>query len=115
LNFLIIYQGILSHDFIKIDFFNTLLTNQYAVTEHQTVLDPGHPQNFPGLFFKYEIEPISIRITASRRGVIQFITRMCGIVGGTYVTVGALLSFFRKIANVVKSTTSYSPVSKESE
>ena len=67
-------------------FSKILLTNQYSVTEHRKVMDEERPETFPGIFIKYTIEPISIRITAYRTGWVQFTTRVCGIIGGVYVT-----------------------------
>jgi hypothetical protein len=43
-----------------------------------------------GIFMTYEIEPILVQITESRGGFMHFLTRMCGVVGGIYVTVGLL-------------------------
>jgi hypothetical protein len=70
-----------------------MLTNQYSVTESQKILDPEHPDSFPGIFIKYDIEPISVRVTSSRLGLVQFTTRICGIIGGIYVTSGMIYSF----------------------
>ncbi|RUS17752.1 hypothetical protein BC937DRAFT_89543 [Endogone sp. FLAS-F59071] len=46
------------------------------------------PNPFAGLFFKYEIEPISVRITEQRQTFTHFLVRLCGIIGGAFVTVG---------------------------
>jgi hypothetical protein len=78
-------------------FNNIMLTNQYSVTEHQKVMDPTHPDSFPGIFVKYDIEPISVRVTSSRLGLVQFTTRVCGIIGGIFVTSGMVYSLFNWI------------------
>lgn len=77
---------------------NTILTSQYAVTDYYRTLDdrPGH-QGLPGVFLKYDIEPISVRVTAARQGFFHFITRLCGIIGGIFVTVGMGHRLIRKI------------------
>jgi hypothetical protein len=36
----------------------------------------------PGVFIKYDVEPISVKITETRTSFSHFLTRMCGIVGG---------------------------------
>lgn len=52
--------------------------------------------NFSGIFFKYDIEPISVRITEnSKIGFIKFLVRLCGLVGGVWVTA----AFSYKIIN----------------
>ncbi|KAJ3390202.1 Inorganic pyrophosphatase [Lobulomyces angularis] len=73
-----------------------LLTNQYAVTEHKTEMkDHGTP----GVFFRYDIEPISVRITEEKASsFIHFLVRMCGICGGTFVTIGIIHSIFLKFS-----------------
>ncbi|KAI8898274.1 endoplasmic reticulum vesicle transporter-domain-containing protein [Globomyces pollinis-pini] len=66
-----------------VTFFEGLIvTNQYAVTEFSHPVDPNNPDALPGIFIKYNIEPILVRITQLRRGFIEFITRTCGIIGG---------------------------------
>ena len=58
------------------------LTNQYAVTEFFHEVDEQKPDTFPGIFIKYNIEPILVRITDTRQSLVQFIKRICGIIGG---------------------------------
>ncbi|KAI8833052.1 endoplasmic reticulum vesicle transporter-domain-containing protein [Chytridium lagenaria] len=77
-----------------------LLTNQYAVTDYSRVINTeAGAVGIPGIFIKYEIEPISVRISESRSSFMHLLTRLCGIVGGVYVTVGIihnLLQFLRR-------------------
>ncbi|KAJ3242076.1 hypothetical protein HDU81_007830 [Chytriomyces hyalinus] len=82
-------------------FGSVVLTNQYAVTDYKKIV--GHETReagIPGIFMKYEIEPIVVRVTESRASFMHFLTRLCGITGGIYVTVGLmnnLIQFFMKI------------------
>ncbi|TPX69548.1 hypothetical protein SpCBS45565_g02255 [Spizellomyces sp. 'palustris'] len=63
-----------------------LLTSQYAVTDYTRSLTVDNKQGgLPGVFIKYEIEPILVRITESRQGFLHFLTRLCGIIGGTCI------------------------------
>lgn len=74
-----------------------ILTNQYAVTDHQRTIQ--NALGVPGIFIKYDIEPIEVRVTESRTGFMHYLTRLCGIVGGIYVSVGLLnnlLQFIQK-------------------
>ncbi|KAL2915427.1 hypothetical protein HK105_205043 [Polyrhizophydium stewartii] len=83
-------------------FSNVMLANQYAVTEFSHAIDPENPDTLPGIFIKYNIEPIMVRVTESRLGLVQFTTRMCGIIGGAYVTIGAILSGFHAVNSALK-------------
>ncbi|CDH51047.1 copii-coated vesicle protein [Lichtheimia corymbifera JMRC:FSU:9682] len=68
---------------------DVIITNQYAVTDSRKAAPDDRPSNMvPGIFFKYDIEPISVQISESRQSFIHFIVRLCGIVGGSVVTVG---------------------------
>ncbi|ORY42845.1 DUF1692-domain-containing protein [Rhizoclosmatium globosum] len=86
-------------------FGSVVLTNQYAVTDHKKIV--GHETKeagIPGIFMKYDVEPISVRVTESRASFMHFLTRLCGITGGIYVTVGLLnnlLQFGMKVYAVM--------------
>ncbi|KAF7720840.1 hypothetical protein EC973_005983 [Apophysomyces ossiformis] len=68
---------------------NILLTNQYAVTDSRKSIDENNAGGFvPGIFFKYDIEPISVHISENRASFTHFLVRLCGIIGGSVVTVG---------------------------
>ena len=83
-------------------FSSYIITNQYAVTEFSREIDIRHPDNAPGVFIKYDIEPLSVRITAKRLGIIQFTTRLCGVFGGVFVVSGLLLRLYQNIVKYIK-------------
>lgn len=56
-----------------------LTTSQFAVTDYAKTVATG---GIPGIFFKYDIEALSVRIVESRQSFLHFITRFCGIIGG---------------------------------
>lgn len=62
-------------------------TNQYAVSE--LARDMTGAMNPPGLFFKYDIEPIALTITDDRMPFRQFLVRLVNIVGGVVACTGA--------------------------
>ncbi|KAF9337899.1 hypothetical protein BG006_001886 [Podila minutissima] len=65
-----------------------LLTNQYSVSEFRKSF--GEDQGVPGLFFKYDFEPMTIMITEeSSMGLGHLLVRLAGLVGGYFVTAGA--------------------------
>ena len=61
----------------------TLSTNQYAVTEQSQEVSQ---MAIPGIFFKFDIEPVSLAITDSRTPLLSFIVRMVNIIGGVMVS-----------------------------
>lgn len=69
---------------------NVLLTNQYAVTDSRKSMSEERFMGgmVPGIFFKYDIEPISVQITESRGSFTHLLVRLFGIIGGSVVTVG---------------------------
>lgn len=61
-------------------------SNQYAVTEHMRHLAPGSGRGLPGVYFYYEVSPVSAIIEEKRRdgGFWRFFTSVCAIVGGSF-------------------------------
>ena len=75
-------------------------TNQYSVTDMDRVTEHGrgvpgtsHSTLSPntrelmevrgvGIFFKYDIEPMSLTIRERTTSLIQFLVRLAGIIGG---------------------------------
>ncbi|KAJ3160628.1 hypothetical protein HDU86_000387 [Geranomyces michiganensis] len=78
-----------------------ILTSQYAVTDYQRSIEDGGAGGVPGIFIKYDIEPISVRITESRMSFLAFLTRFCGILGGIFVSVGILLDVLRWLTSML--------------
>ncbi|KAL1925719.1 uncharacterized protein VTP21DRAFT_602 [Calcarisporiella thermophila] len=64
---------------------NILRTNQYAVSDHNKNIGTS---GVPGVFFKYDIEPILIQIHERRSSFLHFLVRLSGIVGGIWVCAG---------------------------
>ena len=62
----------------------TLTTNQYGVTEQSNTVP--HVSGVPGIFFKFDIEPVSLSITDSRTPLLSFTIRIVNIVGGVMVS-----------------------------
>ncbi|SGZ31393.1 BQ5605_C044g12165 [Microbotryum silenes-dioicae] len=61
----------------------TLDTNQYSVTDMSR--ETEHGRGVPGIFFKYDIEPMSLTIRERTATLLQFLVRLAGIVGGILV------------------------------
>jgi hypothetical protein len=56
-----------------------LSTSQYAVTENWRTFQHGH--GIPGIFFKYDIEPMSLVIRERTTTLYQFLIRLVGVIG----------------------------------
>jgi hypothetical protein len=61
---------------------NTVWTNQYAVTEQSHNVNE---MNVPGIFFKYDIEPILLLVSEERGGFMTFLARLVNVVSGVLV------------------------------
>lgn len=64
---------------------NTVFTNQYAVTEQSRPV----PENaIPGIFVKYDIEPILLTIAEEWAGFLGLVVRLVNVVSGVLVAGG---------------------------
>lgn len=61
-------------------------TNQYSVTD--MARETEHGRGVPGLFFKFDQEPMKLNIEERTMGFIDFAIRLAGIVGGILVCSG---------------------------
>ena len=76
----------------------TLSTNQYGVTEQSNTVSPT---GIPGIFFKFDIEPVSLYITDSRTPLMSFIVRIVNIVGGVMVSGGWIYGLWSSLLDGV--------------
>ena len=82
----------------------SLKTHQYSVTDRMRTLDHNRGSHgVPGIFFKYDLSAISVKIHEERKPLWQFLIRLCGIIGGVFATsgmlhmlIGAVFDFFSK-------------------
>ncbi|KAF7311831.1 hypothetical protein MIND_00193700 [Mycena indigotica] len=63
-----------------------LRTNQYSVTHYTRILD--HHSGTPGIFFKFDLDPMSITIHQRTTSFIQLIIRCVGVIGGVFTCMG---------------------------
>lgn len=75
-------------------FGRSLSTNQYSVTErNRTINHRQGSHGVPGIFFKFDMSAMMVEITEERQPFLQFLIRLCGIVGGIFATSGMIHSF----------------------
>ena len=55
----------------------------------------------PGIFFKFDIEPVSLAITESRTPLLRFLVQLVNIIGGVLVSGNWLYSMYDWLASVV--------------
>jgi len=60
----------------------TIFTNQYAVTEQSHIV--GERQ-VPGIFFKYDIEPMLLTVEESRDSFLRFVVKVVNVFSGVLV------------------------------
>jgi len=69
---------------------SSIQTNQFSVTEHQRIVNPGSGRGLPGVFFFYEVSPLHVEFVEKRLGWIQFLTSVCAVVGGAFSVMGMI-------------------------
>lgn len=79
---------------------NLVYTNQYAATSQSHAI-PENPYNIPGVFFKYNIEPILLLINEERSSFLGLIVRLVNVVSGVMVTGGWLYQLSGWLVEVV--------------
>lgn len=77
-----------------------LFTNQYSVTE--SFRPRRGTATLPSVFFMYDLSPIMVHISESRRSFIHFLTSLCAIVGGVFTVSGLLDSILYNVLRKYK-------------
>lgn len=62
----------------------TIFTNQYAVTDEERIIKHGEP-TVPGIFFKYDIEPLMLAVEERRDSFMSFVLKIVNVVSGVFV------------------------------
>ncbi|XP_076471657.1 endoplasmic reticulum-Golgi intermediate compartment protein 2-like isoform X1 [Babylonia areolata] len=72
---------------------NNVDTYQFAVTErNRTINHKEGSHGVPGIFVKYDLSSLLIRVREEHKPYWQFLVRMCGIIGGVFCVSGMLQS-----------------------
>ncbi|EHK98312.1 putative ER-derived vesicles protein 41 [Glarea lozoyensis 74030] len=61
---------------------DTIFTNQYAVTEQSHEVNE---RSVPGIFFKYDIEPMLLTVEESRDSFLRFVVKVVNVFSGVLV------------------------------
>uniref|UniRef100_A0A3B4YQF3 Endoplasmic reticulum-Golgi intermediate compartment protein n=1 Tax=Seriola lalandi dorsalis TaxID=1841481 RepID=A0A3B4YQF3_SERLL len=77
-------------------------THQYSVTERERVINhAAGSHGVSGIFMKYDISSLMVKVTEQHMPLWQFLVRLCGIIGGIFSTTGMLHSMVGFLVDVV--------------
>lgn len=77
-------------------------THQYAVTEQDRVINhAAGSHGVSGIFMKYDISSLMVKVTEQHMPLWQFLVRLCGIIGGIFSTTGMLHGMVGFLVDVV--------------
>lgn len=74
-------------------------TNQYSVTHYTKYIE--HGQGAPGIFFRYDIDPMAIEVHQRTTYFHDFFIRVVGVIGGVWVCARWAFKIGGKAAEVV--------------
>lgn len=89
-----------------------LHTHQYSVTDYTRQIE--HGKGVPGIFIKYDIEPLQMTIRERSTSFVQFLVRLAGVLGGVWVCVGYAFRVTNRLTNFANNVTSSDRDSPES-
>ncbi|KXN91763.1 Endoplasmic reticulum-Golgi intermediate compartment protein 2 [Leucoagaricus sp. SymC.cos] len=76
-----------------------LQTNQYSVTHYTRTLQ--HNDGTPGIFFKFDLDPMNITIHQKTTTFVQLMIRCVGVIGGIFVCMGYAIRITTRAVEVV--------------
>lgn len=74
-----------------------ILTSQFATTEFRKQYSEEQQQFVPGIFIKYDFEPILVRISEHTVSFLTFLIHVGAIIGGVWTCVRMGLNYARLI------------------
>lgn len=80
-------------------------SNQYSLSEQFVRLDlltAMQTGSAPGIYFYYDFYPVMIEYHEKKPGFLQFLTRICGIIGGIFTVAGVFDSIFHRANESLK-------------
>lgn len=80
---------------------NIIRTSQYAVTDYSRVVE--HGRGVPGIFFKFDLEGLSMTVQERTTTLYQFLIRLVGVIGGVWTTAAFALRVLARAEREVKT------------
>lgn len=79
-------------------FLKKQLTYQYSVKDYERPINHfTGSHGTPGVFFKYDMSALKVKVIQERDSLIKFAVRLCATIGGIHVTSGLVSSFIEYI------------------
>lgn len=77
-------------------------THQYSVTEQERAINhAAGSHGVSGIFMKYDISSLMVKVTETHMPLWQFLIRLCGIVGGIFSTTGMIHGLVGFLVDVI--------------
>jgi len=76
-----------------------LMTSQYSVTHYTREVE--HDRGTPGIFFKFELDPLRITLHQRTTSFLQLLIRVVGVLGGVFVCMGYAIRITTRAVEVV--------------
>jgi len=76
-----------------------LHTHQYSVTHYTRILE--HAKGAPGVFFKFDLDPMRLSIHQRTTSFVQLMIRCVGVIGGIFVCMGYAIRITSRAVDVV--------------
>ncbi|XP_052067430.1 endoplasmic reticulum-Golgi intermediate compartment protein 2-like [Mytilus californianus] len=77
-------------------------TYQYAVTErNRTINHAKGSHGISGIFYKYDLNSLKIRVREQHQPIWQFLVRLCGIIGGVFSVAGMMRNWSGFLADII--------------
>jgi hypothetical protein len=81
-----------------------LRTHQYSVTHYTR--EVAHDRGTPGIFFKFELDPLAITLHQRTTTFLQLLIRCVGVMGGVFVCMGYAIKITTRAVEVVSGADS---------
>uniref|UniRef100_A0A674NSQ0 Endoplasmic reticulum-Golgi intermediate compartment protein n=1 Tax=Takifugu rubripes TaxID=31033 RepID=A0A674NSQ0_TAKRU len=77
-------------------------THQYSVTEQDRAINhAAGSHGVSGIFMKYDINSLMVKVTEQHMPLWQFLVRLCGIIGGIFSTTGMIHGIVGFLVDVI--------------
>ncbi|KAF9525798.1 DUF1692-domain-containing protein [Crepidotus variabilis] len=77
-------------------------TAQYSVTHYTREL--SHDEGVPGIFFKFDLDPLAIKLHQRTTSFLQLLIRCVGVLGGVFVCMGYAIKVTTRAVEVVSGS-----------
>lgn len=84
---------------------SAIYSNQYSMYEQFVRLDllsALQSSSAPGIYFYYDFYPVMVQYHEKKLSLLQFITRVCGIIGGVFTVASVLDRVFHRAKEQMK-------------